>query len=186
MRGVQSNEGCLGCDAIGVQCSRERPVCERCRDEGLDCNYRQDGVSKHNSPQPLTTSKQSETINDNCQIYGVPRSVALKHIEAFFTKIYPCQGNSFLHRGTLFQNFHSGTVDRKLLLAICAAASRFIDDDESLANNDMHARTWAKEAKTLLILEDMTNDTVAAALLLARHEVHPDLQLSQGRHWLWA
>ncbi|KAK7415441.1 hypothetical protein QQX98_005892 [Neonectria punicea] len=102
----------------------------------------------------------------------VPKSLVHQHIQAFFSRIYPCQANGFLHRGTLLGHFQSGRLDRKLLLAICAAASRFVNDPTELVSGPVQAQAWAKEAKTLLILEDMTPDTVATALVLARHEVN--------------
>lgn len=104
----------------------------------------------------------------------VPKDILYDHIQIFFTHIYPCQANGFIHRGTLLRNFQSGRVDRKLLLAICTAASRFVNDATNSVSSTTKAQTeaWAKEAKSLLILEDMTMDTVAAALLLARHEVN--------------
>ncbi|KAL1896088.1 hypothetical protein Sste5346_004827 [Sporothrix stenoceras] len=94
------------------------------------------------------------------------------------------------------QHFNAGTVNRKVLLAICAVASRFVPPDDPArsgpdvqtdrgqqrglnsacrANIAAQADAWAKEAKTLLVLEDMTLDTVVTALLLARHDINNGL-----------
>ncbi|CAK7206063.1 hypothetical protein SEUCBS139899_008846 [Sporothrix eucalyptigena] len=96
------------------------------------------------------------------------------------------------------RHFYTGTVNRKVLLAICAVASRFVPADDPVRGGggpDMQpdhgqqrgpnsacraaiaaqADAWAKESKTLLVLEDMTLDTVVSALLLARHDIHNGL-----------
>ncbi|KAH7145457.1 fungal-specific transcription factor domain-containing protein [Dactylonectria estremocensis] len=167
------NAACNGCRGAKCRCSQERPLCARCRELGLVCKYRpvdqptQDAsVSESSTDRPKTLDSDADNIDH------VPKRLVQQHIQAFFSRIYPCQANGFIHRSTLLGNFQSGRVDRKLLLAICAAASRFVGKPAELVSGTVQAQAWAKEAKTLLILEDMTTDTVAAALVLARHEVN--------------
>lgn len=111
----------------------------------------------------------------------IPKHIIHEHINIFFSHIYHCQANAFIHRGTFLRQFQEDRVDRKLLLAMCAASARFVTYNDSLDNRssptpnaqpDHQAKAWCKEAKTLLILEDMSMDTVATALILAKHEIH--------------
>ncbi|KAF3807974.1 hypothetical protein GCG54_00015564 [Colletotrichum gloeosporioides] len=55
----------------------------------------------------------------------IPKDTARICIEAFFEYVYPIPGLCFIHRGTLMQTFLDGTLNSKLLLAICGVASRF-------------------------------------------------------------
>lgn len=108
-------------------------------------------------------------------IEALPRALLDKHIEAYFSYVYPSQANAIIHRGTLQSGILSGTVSPKLLLAICAVASRFIHTGPGYIplQGSSQATMWAKEAKTILILEeDMSLDTVACALILAKHDIN--------------
>ncbi|KPM43155.1 hypothetical protein AK830_g3400 [Neonectria ditissima] len=167
------NAACTGCRIAKCRCSQERPLCARCRELGLVCKYQPVEPPAQDAPVPGPSTGVSKTSGaDAINIHLIPKTLVHQHIQAFFSRIYPCQANGFIHRSTILGNFQSGQVDRKLLLAICAAASRFVGSRVALVSGTVQAQAWAKEAKTLLILEDMTTDTVAAALVLARHEVN--------------
>ncbi|KAF7542202.1 hypothetical protein G7Z17_g11793 [Cylindrodendrum hubeiense] len=132
----------------------------------------QDNESEPTASETLPVISRPQSSDIDRHTHGVPNTLLHKHIQAFFANIYPCQANGFIHRGTLLRTFHSGEIDRKLLLAICAVASRFVKDPVASANTTVQSEAWTKEAKTLLYVDDMTTDTVAAALLLARHDVN--------------
>jgi hypothetical protein len=65
-------------------------------------------------------------------------------------------------------------VSTKVLLAICAVASRFLDISGSTPlQGSAQAQIWAKDAKTMLILEeDMSIDTITCALILAKNDIN--------------
>ncbi|KAH8880866.1 hypothetical protein GQ53DRAFT_848581 [Thozetella sp. PMI_491] len=123
---------------------------------------------------PGSSTRTAGSAITEYDIDQLPKPVVIEHIETFFTHIYPCQANAFIHRGNFFRNFHAGRVDRKLLLAICAVAARFVPSNAHIKSvlGPPQAQAWAKEAKTLLILEDLTIDTVVTALLLVRNEIN--------------
>lgn len=105
----------------------------------------------------------------------LPRHVLDQHLDAFFTYVYPCQANAFIHRGTLLRDVQSGRANEKLLLAICAIASRFLPSNQRsipFRQDSAQAQGWAREAKTMLVLEEMSMDTVATALLLAKYDMN--------------
>ena len=120
----------------------------------------------------LSIVRFGQILTFSSNIDHVTKGHLHQHIQAFFAHVYPCQANGFIHRGTLLRNLQSERVTRKVLLAICAVTSRFIDGAVSSMSARVQAEAWAKEAKSLLVLEDMTTDTVVAALLLARHDIN--------------
>lgn len=116
-------------------------------------------------------------------LHGIPRSVVEEHIEAFFTHIYPLQANAVVHRGTLLRDVADGTASRKMILAICAAAARFVKPPDDTAPfpimGTATTQRWANEAKGLLLTEDMNPESIAAALILAKNDIHSG-KASQG------
>jgi hypothetical protein len=111
---------------------------------------------------------------------NLDRRVIDPHIRAYFTYVYPVQGNAFIHQATLLRQVAQHRVPRKLLLALCAVSNRFLPpatpstSSQSTVRRDvLQALEWAKESKTLCIVdEEITTETVAAALLLAKHDVY--------------
>lgn len=115
-------------------------------------------------------------------IHGIPRPVVDRHVEAYFTHVYPVQGNAIVHRGTLMRDIADGTSSPKVVLAICAVASRFIEvtgtprappqpQQYPLAGTP-EANRWAAEAKASVINSDMSLDNITAALILAKHDIY--------------
>ncbi|GFZ48880.1 hypothetical protein JCM24511_06629 [Saitozyma sp. JCM 24511] len=104
----------------------------------------------------------------------LPPSLLQKHIDAFFQFVYPCQANAIIHRGTLSRDVNAGRASKKLLLSICAISSRFLEPGngrQAPLKGSSQAQAWAREAKTMLILDDdLTTETVATALILAKHD----------------
>ncbi|CAK7227525.1 hypothetical protein SBRCBS47491_006599 [Sporothrix bragantina] len=206
---AMSYTACDNCRVGRCPCSMERPRCARCRQLHVACQYAtsstpakdvEDQVNKEdNATLPTNATEASPPTNrpPGGALSNVPKLVLIQHIDAFFRYVYPCQANGFLHRGTLLRQFHAGTINRKVLLAVCAVSSRFVavnsgdPPSATMTTGDVtaakkarkaaikaavaQADAWAKEAKTLLILEDMTLETVVTALLLARHDIHNGL-----------
>lgn len=88
--------------------------------------------------------------------------------------MYACQANAIIHRGTLSRDVNAGRASKKLLLSICAISSRFLEPGNGRRaplQGSSQAQAWAREAKTMLILDDdLTTETVATALILAKHD----------------
>ena len=95
------------------------------------------------------------------------------HLEAYFTHVHPTHAGAFLHPPFTRLRVRTGRIDRCLLLAICAVSAPFTAAGHPTYQSRLDAAEWAKEAKTSLILEgDMTLDTIAATLILAKYDVN--------------
>lgn len=93
--------------------------------------------------------------------------------------LFTVQGNAFIHRGSLLRDITDGRVSRKLLLAICAVASRFVQSPPGVTeipqpvSGSELAQGWAAEAKALLLQEDgMSLENIATAVLLAKYDIN--------------
>lgn len=104
-----------------------------------------------------------------------------QHVEAFFSYVYPVQANAIVHRGTLMRDIADGKVARKVVLAVCAVASRFVNPPASPESGIMlpiplkgtaAANAWATEAKSSLLTEDSSLEGITAALILAKHDIN--------------
>ncbi|OJJ48050.1 hypothetical protein ASPZODRAFT_24917 [Penicilliopsis zonata CBS 506.65] len=183
---------CCACRIARCRCSRERPACFHCRDRGIVCDYEATGDDQQLAPTVAFDVMPSSTEQSPNEVFiaspdhreasvidrndYIPRAVLDEHINAFFHYVYPAQANAFVHRGTLLRDVQAGQVNRVLILALCAVASRFLpsSDSSTLPVPDPPvAQNWAREAKAMLLIgEEMTTSTVAAALLLARYDIH--------------
>lgn len=103
-----------------------------------------------------------------------------RHVEAYFAHVYPIQGNAIVHRGTLQKEIADGSVSRQVLFSICAVASRFVETPSTpgrpappnpIAGN-AEAQRWAADAKATLLMDDMSQDNITAALILAKHDIN--------------
>ncbi|OJJ50086.1 hypothetical protein ASPZODRAFT_13184 [Penicilliopsis zonata CBS 506.65] len=148
------------------RCSRDRP-CERCRDQALSCEDVPEPALPTTTATTATTTA-TKTPKNLLATDGIDDSVLNNHLEAFFTRVYPCQANAFIHRASLLRDIHAGRAKRALLLALCATSARFLPDPPVGRECG-----WAREAKALLILVGETDvQTVAALLLMAKHDIH--------------
>lgn len=73
-----------------------------------------------------------------------------------------------------------GTSSHKVVLAICAVASRFVEvtgtprapPQQAMLAGTPDANRWAAEAKADMINSDMSIDNITAALILAKHDIY--------------
>ncbi|CAK9785596.1 unnamed protein product [Cutaneotrichosporon oleaginosum] len=113
-------------------------------------------------------------------VHGIPRPIVDRHVEAFFIHVYPVQGNAVVHRGTLMRDIAEGTSSHKVVLAICAVASRFVDvtgtpratPQLTPLTGSPEANRWAADAKADIINSDMSIENITAALILAKHDIY--------------
>lgn len=94
--------------------------------------------------------------------------------------MYPVQANAVVHRSTLMRDIADKKAAAKLVYAICAAANRFVESGVTPSSAPTTVPTikgtpmangWADKAKASLLSEDATPDSVAAALILAKHDI---------------
>lgn len=117
---------------------------------------------------------------DQQSVHGIPRQAVDRYVEAYFAHVYPVQGNAIVHRGTLLRDIADGSVSRKILFAICAVASRFVETPSTPGMPPMpnpiggnaDAQRWAAEAKSALLTDDMSQENITAALILAKHDIN--------------
>lgn len=128
------------------------------------------------SREPLRAQLETETLTETSfRVEQLPSDLLQAHIDAFFQFVYPSQANAIIHRGTLFGDVKAGRASRKLLLSICAISSRFLERTDGVRaplQGSAQAQAWAREAKTLLVLDDMSTEAVATALILAKYEIN--------------
>ncbi|KAL1413281.1 hypothetical protein Q8F55_001036 [Vanrija albida] len=184
------NAACVACRTSRSVCSQDRPSCTRCTESGTVCKYPPErGTSMNSIHSGATPSSTDESPHDDPglsrsnsipSLHGIPRPVLDRHLEAFFTHVYPIQANAIVHRGTLLRDVADGRVARKVILAICAVAARFVSLPTStppgappppLAGS-VAAQAWGVESKAALMEDDMSLDNVTTALILAKHEIN--------------
>jgi len=119
---------------------------------------------------------QAQTPMAGSRLTSRPKAVLTQpiidaHLDAYFTQVHPTHAGAFLHPPSVRLRVQTGRIDRRLLLSICAVSAPFTDPASQQRRLD--AAEWAKEAKTGLILDcDMTLDTIAAALILAKYDIN--------------
>lgn len=99
------------------------------------------------------------------RVLGCDRTVARKHIDAFFEFIYPIPTYSFLHRADFLRQYSLGSLPPLLLLAVCGTASRFLSSSKEATSR---AKAWieAAEADVLRNLGETKTYHVEALMIL--------------------
>ncbi|OJJ43178.1 hypothetical protein ASPZODRAFT_1231259 [Penicilliopsis zonata CBS 506.65] len=180
----RTRTGCLTCRARKIKCDETPGRCANCTRVMLECRWPvMRAVVQRGGGRPRTAActgcrvarcryktDMTEVVEhvENTAEEEIDRDILLPHLDAFFTSVYPVQGNAFIHRGTLLRDINARRADRALLLAICAIATRFLPT--AVPGRECG---WAREAKALLILEGTVSvQRVATALILAKHDIH--------------
>lgn len=173
---------CVACRVARCRCSQDRPSCTRCLEHGTACEYTIDRTASGSGLTPTSAgeSPSDELLRDPNALHGIPRAVLDRHLDAFFTYVYPLQANAVVHSSTLMRDIADKKASLKLVYAICAIAGRFVESGvtptsppttiPSVKGSPMVQR-WAEKAKAALLTEDATTDAVAAALILAKHDI---------------
>ncbi|GMK59396.1 hypothetical protein CspeluHIS016_0800020 [Cutaneotrichosporon spelunceum] len=191
IKGKRTRTGCLTCRARKVKCDEQPGTCANCERVCLACKWPEvRNVLEERSAAPALASRTvdespSEADHDPWRghtnlIHGIPRPIVDRHVEAFFAHVYPVQGNAVVHRGTFMRDVAEGTSSHKVVLAICAVASRFVDaigtpgggSQYTMLTGSPEANRWAAEAKADIINSDMSIENITAALILAKHDIY--------------
>lgn len=190
-------QACQTCHSRKAKCSGTMPKCDRCRTHGLDCVYRPSKRSRMSStPGAARTqsddaglngangrdgyvSDQSRSVSDQAEGNVLARlghlpppeeTVILRTFENFFRHIHHIPLFSYLHQASLMQRYHSGSMDRPLLLSLIGITSLLTDLGHGA--REYGSRCVAVAEK--LILRDLDRPTVLkiqALVLIIKHRI---------------
>ncbi|UKZ46053.1 hypothetical protein TrVGV298_000250 [Trichoderma virens] len=144
-------QACLSCHSRKARCSGHLPSCERCRVQGIECVYRPNkrakpssaGAGIGDSKSPNSPDRESdrdgarenrshrenrdhdEGRNDSPapHIDESFNSIVSRAFDLFFRHVHHMAMFTFLHRASLMEQYHTGKVERPLLLAIVGITS---------------------------------------------------------------
>ncbi|KPM38821.1 hypothetical protein AK830_g7756 [Neonectria ditissima] len=201
-------QACLSCHSRKARCSGHMPSCERCRSQGIDCVYRpskrariavrgdgrspqsQDGDRDdgQNDSDPGLTDPAS-TVTPNAYPHDVAYpdesfdALIGRTFDQFFRHVHHIPTFSFLHRASLMERYHSGKVEKALLLALVGITSyltdmgpgmreygeRCIDDAEGFIFAEYNRPTTIKVQALVLIIKHriLTKKSPSAFMLLS-------------------
>lgn len=192
-------QACQTCHSRKAKCSGTMPKCDRCRTHGLDCVYRPSKRARM-SGTPGTAgrdangdaagllnsaardgylSDQSHSLSDPAEGSGLSQlrhlpppeeALILKTFENFFRHIHHIPLFSYLHQASLMQRYHSGSMDRALLLSLIGITSLLTDLGHGAREYGMRCVTVAER----LILRDLDKPTVLkiqALVFVIKHRI---------------
>ncbi|GAB1313792.1 hypothetical protein MFIFM68171_04002 [Madurella fahalii] len=148
----RARQACQNCHARKARCSGSLPSCDRCRAQGLECVYRP-GKRSLPLPSPSAAPSPGAAMHDDAQIRlsspndrGTSASstaspapavvahhadpaevVVLRAFDSFFRHVHHIPMFSFLHRASLMERYHAGTLDRSLILALVGITALLTD-----------------------------------------------------------
>lgn len=190
-------QACQTCHSRKAKCSGTMPKCDRCRTHGLDCVYRPSKRSRMgNTPSARTQgddgsalngsngrdgylSDQSRSVSDPAEGNTLARlghlpppeeKVILQTFENFFRHIHHIPLFSYLHQASLMQRYHSGSMDRPLLLSLIGITSLLTD----LGGGAREYGSRCIAVAERLILRDLDRPTVLkiqALVLIIKHRI---------------
>lgn len=195
-------QACQTCHSRKAKCSGTMPKCDRCRAHGLDCVYRPSKRSRIGTTpsfggrDPLTTngsglvnsasrdgylSDQSRSVSDQAETNVIANlrhlpppeeSLILKTFEHFFRHIHHIPLFSYLHQASLMQRYHTGSMDRPLLLSLIGITSLLTDLGHGHGAREYGSRCVAVAER--LILRELDRPTVLkiqALVLIIKHRI---------------
>lgn len=178
------------------------PKCDRCRAHGLDCVYRpskrsrigtnpgtagRDSITTNGSGVVNSAARdgylsdQSRSVSDHAESNGIANlrhlpppeeSLILKTFEHFFRHIHHIPLFSYLHQASLMQRYHTGSMDRPLLLSLIGITSLLTDLGHGHGAREYGSRCVAVAEK--LILRELDRPTVLkiqALVLIIKHRI---------------
>lgn len=192
-------QACQTCHSRKAKCSGTMPKCDRCRTHGLDCIYRPSkrarmsntpGAAGRDSAADASglhasngrdgyLSDQSRSVSDPAegsslsQLRHLPppeETLILKTFDNFFRHIHHIPLFSFLHQASLMQRYHSGSMDRALLLSLIGITTLLTDLGHGAREYGMRCVTVAER----LILRDLDKPTVLkiqTLVLIIKHRI---------------
>ncbi|KAK4185889.1 hypothetical protein QBC35DRAFT_388563 [Podospora australis] len=148
-------QACTNCHLKKARCSGATPSCERCRRLSLDCVYRakkrslpsvtsptgtgaspathEDGHPWHSgqSASSLPSGPTSPVVDNVVGVEqgdtGPSEELVTKAFDAYFRHVHPIPKFSFLHRASLMECYHDGSLDRCLVLALVGITATLTD-----------------------------------------------------------
>lgn len=173
-RSAESNEdrpikrrkrrACTSCHADKAACSRERPICSRCRERGQACVYESTDAGSNNQDTSPSVAGDSH-LSTASPAGGLARlemqsematSMSVKElVELYFQKVHPLNWCSFIHRGTFMQAFQDDQVPVSLLQTMCATAVQYLPNA-----NLSEAAKWIEDARKTVTSNMFVNPTV--------------------------
>lgn len=192
-------QACQTCHSRKAKCSGTMPKCDRCRTHGLDCIYRPSKRSRtSNTPGAAGRdsqagggggggsdgrdgylSDQSRSFSDIAEnnalatLRHLPppeETLILKTFENFFRHVHHIPLFSFLHQASLMQRYHSGSMDRALLLSLIGITSLLTD----LGHGAREYGSRCVAVAERLLLRDLDRPTVLkiqALVLIIKHRI---------------
>lgn len=195
-------QACQTCHSRKAKCSGTMPKCDRCRAHGLDCIYRPSKRSRvgtnpgtagrdslttngsgavHSAARDGYLSDQSRSVSDHAETHGIANlrhlpppeeSLILKTFEHFFRHIHHIPLFSYLHQASLMQRYHTGSMDRPLLLSLIGITSLLTDLGHGHGAREYGSRCIAVAEK--LILRELDRPTILkiqALVLIIKHRI---------------
>ncbi|KAK4120960.1 PARP-domain-containing protein [Parathielavia appendiculata] len=193
-------QACQNCHARKARCSGALPACDRCRAQGLECVYRPGKRSLPlpfpNNPNSAAAAASGSGMDTDVQMsqnhgpsndYATSSStaspatgtadqtdpdeaLALKAFDSFFRHIHHIAMFSFLHRPSLLERYHAGSLDRALVLALIGITSLMTDLGPGVAE---YGDRCVEEAVQLCLanLEKPTIPRLQALVLAIKHRI---------------
>ncbi|EAQ82970.1 hypothetical protein CHGG_10788 [Chaetomium globosum CBS 148.51] len=188
-------QACQNCHARKARCSGSMPSCDRCRAQRLECVYR---PGKRSLPLPLpnpaaapspssgmdidappgqgapndyaTSSSNASPATANVDPTEPDEALAMKAFDNFFRHIYHVAMFSFLHRPSLMELYHAGSLDRALVLSVVGITSLLTDLGPGMVD---YGNRCVEEAVSLCLagLEKPTISRLQALVLAIKHRI---------------
>ncbi|KAK0638605.1 hypothetical protein B0T16DRAFT_297058, partial [Cercophora newfieldiana] len=187
-------QACLNCHAKKARCSGSMPQCDRCRIQGLECVYRPGkrslplpGIATAGSGTPDVVMRddgdQGASYDHSAFTHGSASPVgggfdppepgealAMRVFDAFFRHIHHIPMFSFLHRASLMDRYHAGTLDRALLLAMIGITALLTDLGQGM---DEYGERCIEESAAVCLaeLERPSILRLQALVIVVKHRI---------------
>ncbi|KAK4139223.1 poly polymerase catalytic domain-containing protein [Dichotomopilus funicola] len=192
-------QACQNCHARKARCSGSMPSCDRCRAQRLECVYRPGkralplplptptaapspgssamDLDSHASggqsaphPDDGTSSSNASPATTSLDPTEPDEALALKAFDHFFRHVYHVAMFSFLHRPSLMELYHAGSLDRALVLAVVGVTSLLTDLGPGMVD---YGNRCIDEAMSLCLagLEKPTISRLQALVLVIKHRI---------------
>ncbi|KAK0728783.1 poly polymerase catalytic domain-containing protein [Lasiosphaeria miniovina] len=150
----RARQACQNCHAKKARCSGSMPRCDRCRLQALECVYRPGKRALPLSSALAGSASQDVVMHDDestdrgavaydqatfgsgttspapaASELGLDpdEPLALRAFDNFFRHVHHMPMFSFLHRASLMERYHTGSLDRSLLLALVGITALLTD-----------------------------------------------------------
>ncbi|CAM1507897.1 Fc.00g047450.m01.CDS01 [Cosmosporella sp. VM-42] len=188
-------QACLSCHSRKARCSGHMPACERCRAQGIECVYRPSKRSRiamrndGRSPQSQDGDKDdghldsdpgltdpASTATPSTYNHDIPcpdesfDALIGRTFEKFFYHVHHIPMYGFLHRASLMERYHSGKVDRALLLALVGITSYLTDMGPGMRE---YGEKCMNDSESLIFADYSRPSTirVQALVLIIKHRI---------------